>query len=401
MEAKGTYRVSPTPPEEERPGRGASALAIAAGTTAMAILPMFLVSGLFVLMGPELGFGERALGLSVGAFYGVSALVSPYAGIVSDRLGPRRALQLGVGLGVICSVAMAAASSLTWLVVFLLGAGVATAVNQMASNVLLVSATPRHRQALAFAVKQSVVPGASLLGGAALPLIGLTIGWRWAFALPVLLALVLLIPIPVAEPVQGRRKEDGQPVNVVALVILAVGAAAAIAAANAAAAFLVPYAVSVGASVSAAGGLLAFGGATGVISRLIAGWSVDRYTPDGLTVSAVFVAVGVLGFLLILAAPRGILLGVAVAIIFGAGWGWSGIFTHAVARSYPEAAGRSTGVTQAGIFTGGMLGPAIFGVIVSSAGYTPAWLVTVLLAMLGGGLIALGRSRLRGTQVVA
>jgi 4-diphosphocytidyl-2-C-methyl-D-erythritol kinase len=38
------------------------------------------------------------------------------------------------------------------------------------------------RRATAFAVKQSAIPAAMLLGGLAVPALALTVGWRWAFA---------------------------------------------------------------------------------------------------------------------------------------------------------------------------------------------------------------------------
>jgi MFS family permease len=377
----------------DRAGRGIAAVVVATGTTAIGILPMFLVIGMFVVIGPELGFGERELGIAVGGCYAVSALVAPYAGVIGDRLGPRRALRIGVTLSAVCAVGMALAPTFPVLVALMLVAGGAIAINQMAGNVLLVSAGPPTHQALAFATKQSAVPFASLIGGAALPLIGLTLGWRWALTLPALLLGLLLVPIPeLHRPV---RKEEQDPVDLLALVLLAIGAASGVAAANAAATFLVPYAVSIGSSPGRAGTLLAIGGALGVGARLVAGWVGDRFRLDGLTVTAVLIASGTVGFLLLVLAPRGPLLVVAVVIAFGAGWGWSGIFTHAVAASYPRSTGRVTGISQSGIFAGGMFGPAIFGVVVAAAGYRAAWWVAVGFAISGGLLITLGRQRLR------
>ncbi len=62
-----------------------------------------------------------------------------------------------------------------------------------------------------------------------------------------------------------------------------------------------------------------------------------------------------------------------VIIVFGAGWGWNGLFNFAVIRDYPDRPAWATGITQTGGRVGGMLGPFLFGQLVSHSSYAVAW----------------------------
>jgi energy-converting hydrogenase Eha subunit B len=62
---------------------------------------------------------------------------------------------------------------------------------------------------------------------------------------------------------------------------------------------------------------------------------------------------------------------------------------------YAAAPERATGIMQTGFFMGGLVGPAIFGLLVDLAGFGPAWLgagagalVAALVVWLGCGLLA-------------
>jgi MFS family permease len=389
-------RTAGTPVDIARAG-ALRPILVAASTTALGVLPVFLLGGLSVLMAPELGFDNRGLGFAVSAFFGVSALAASPAGRFGDAVGPRRAMRIGVALSVSCLVGIGLLARSWWILVgFLAVGGVGNSLSQMAGNVLLVATTPIRRRGIAFASKQAAVPFANFAAGAAVPLLGLTIGWRWAFPLTALLASVLLVRMPVVSAQGGRSRNAS--IHRSALLLLAAAGTLSAGAGNAAAAFLVPALTDGGTPVSTAGLLLGLGGAAGIASRLGAGLALDRFRFDGFHGAAALVAVGALGFVALARQPNSLaLLVLATVMVFGAGWGWAGLFTFAVAQSNPDAAGRATGITQAGIFTGGVLGPSLFGVVVEAAGYPAGWLVSAGLACVGVCcLLAGGRLLRRG-----
>ena len=63
---------SPSPPAVAPLRAGAGAIA----TTVASVLPVFLVGGLAVQMGDDLGFSPAGLGLAVSVYFGISALAS-------------------------------------------------------------------------------------------------------------------------------------------------------------------------------------------------------------------------------------------------------------------------------------------------------------------------------------
>ncbi len=80
--------TSNTPaPAVARP-RPVRASAGAVVTTVACVLPVFLLGGLAVQMGTDLGFSPAGLGLAVSVYFGVSALASVPSGRLVERYGP-------------------------------------------------------------------------------------------------------------------------------------------------------------------------------------------------------------------------------------------------------------------------------------------------------------------------
>ena len=143
--------------------------------------------------------------------------------------------------------------------------------------------------------------------------------------------------------------------------------------------FFVDSAVSSGTATGLAGGLLALGGAIGVVSRVAWGLVADRRGRGSLQLTAILMAIGAIGIGL-LGVPSGLpLLLLATALAFGAGSGWSGLFHYAVVRSYPTKPAAATGTVTTGLALGGMIGPMTFGWLITSASYTVAWSFAAIL----------------------
>jgi hypothetical protein len=222
---------------------------VAAGglSTVLASLPVFLLGGLAVLVRDDLGFSEVQLGLAASTFFTVAALTAVPAGRVAARTGAWAATVIGAAMSAVALVAMSTARSYAVLLLALALGGVANSLAQIGTNGTLAEVVPKHRQGLAFGIKQAAIPAATFVAGFSLPLVGLTLGWRVGFAASALLAVayVLLAPRTRRRPGRRARRRQGD-VAVVALSVVAAAAALASAAVNGLAAFLVESAVASG-----------------------------------------------------------------------------------------------------------------------------------------------------------
>ncbi|MPZ73940.1 MAG: MFS transporter [Nitriliruptorales bacterium] len=403
-EATGGAPNGAYPPGGPTRGRGVFLVLGVAGITTFGALPVFLLGGLAVLVRDELVFSEARLGVTVAAFFTTAALGSAPAGRIADRVGAH--ICLGAGLAGSCLAMIMAATAASWfyLTLALALGGLSHAILQVAANLLLTGAVPVNRQGLAFGIKQSAVPIATLTAGLALPVIGLTVGWRWAYAGAGLLALLTLvlqrrIAVPAVVAPKTRRGPE-YSVRRGPLIVLAVAVGAGAGAANAMAAFLVEFAVSWGMPASRAGLLLAVVSAIGLCARVGVGWIADIHGSAGFGAVAAMLVAGAVGFAALPVVGPELLIWVAAVVAFAAGWGWPGLFIFTVARQNPRAPAAATGVTQAGIFGGAVLGPLSFGFMVSSMSYTAAWWVGAAAQLAGAALIMVARRSLKTVPVV-
>lgn len=341
-----------------------------------------MVGALGIQLRADLGFGLGQLGILASAFFAASALGSTVLGRLAQRLGAARSLRTGALTTAAAMLAIAGlARSWEALVALVVVCGFANAFIQPAANLALAQGVSERRRGLAFGIKQSAIPLAGLLSGAAVPLFGVLIGWRWAFTTVAVAALASAAATrligPPAPPPQGGRAVTSSPTSTGRqLVLIAIAGGLASGAANAMGAFIVDAGVQGGLSVSAAGALLSFGSVVGLTSRTGAGWLIDRRGGSGLRMVTGLMAGGALGMATLAA---GVVIGsspllvVGVAIGFGAGWGWPGLYHYGVVQLRPHAAAAATGSVQTGVFIGGLIGPAVFGWAVETSSYAVAW----------------------------
>ena len=387
--------------------RARRVLAAAMISRTVSVLPAFLIGGLAVLMRNELDFTEAQLGMGISLYYSAYALSAVPAGRIADRLGYRRSIGLAIFISTICLLGIGLAQQWTHIAAMVAFAGTANAFSQPGTNVALHLAIRPQRQGLAFGMKQSAVPLASLTAGASVPLLGLTVGWRWAFLLAAAAAMAYFVVMPKmsaqeresAAAVRAglddapRPRRDGVPSSR-ALLMIATAAGFASAAVNCLSPFFVDSAVARGASPALAGVMLSIGGAVGFASRIAWGWVADRRGRGSLQLTILLLGTGTLGLALLSVASELPILAVAVLLAFAAGSGWSGLLHFAVVRSYPTSPAAATGTTITGLAVGGMVGPLVFGWLATSATYGAAWIFTAGLMGLSAVLLAIARTRL-------
>lgn len=347
----------------------------------------------------ELGFGAGALGLVVALFFVVSSVFSALAGRVVERIGFYTAMRSSSVVGALSLLAVATLAGSWWgIVACLVLGGLGNAVAQPATNLMIAREVPGGRQGLAFGVKQAAIPIATLLAGLAVPVIAVTVGWRWAFAGAALLALVVALFVPkgshgVGTATGSAKKPRTGDAPIAALILLSVGIGLGSTAATPLGAFLVESAASTGIEVGTAGLLLALGSAVGIVVRVVAGYLADGMESGRLRLVAGMLVLGTAGFAM-LASGSPALLVVGVVLAFGAGWGWPGLFNFAIVKSSPRSPAAATGITQTGASGGAALGPLLFGYTVEATSFGTAWLAAAAVALLSAAAILTGRHML-------
>lgn len=367
-------------------------------------LPAFFLGALTVLISEDLGFSEALLGSTVAVFFASAALSAAPSGRLSDRIGARPALRLGLAGSVVALATMALSRSWWQLALGLAVAGFGHAVLQVASNLLLTNDVAPRIQGLAFGIKQSAIPAATLIAGASLPIIGTRLGWRWTYGVAAI-AATLVFMLQRRWHGLALRRAPGRPAATVIpdaaftpreLLALAVAVGLAAAAANSLAPFLVAYAVKSDMAVGRAGVLLASASALGLAARVLIGWLADTRGRSEVTWVAGLLVIGGAAFATLpLSTGAAPVIWVAGSLAFAAGWGWPGLFTFIVARENAHEAASATGVTQAGVFVGAVAGPLLFGVAVSSLSYEVAWLGAAAAQFAAALLLLLVRSARR------
>ncbi|MBQ1037013.1 MFS transporter [Micromonospora sp. C81] len=373
------------------PSHPIRASAGAVATTVACVLPVFLLGGLAVQMGRDLDFSPAGLGLAVSVYFGVSALASVPSGRLVERYGAALVARCGIVLAAGSMLAVAAfARSYPVLVGLLALSAAANALGQLASNAALAQHVPARRQGLSFGVKQAAIPVSTLLAGAAVPTIALTVGWRWAFVAAAVVATMTLAVVPRQVPLRARRAGATRAGRATAaLVVVGAAATLAAAAANALGTFLVDSAAARGMSPGLAGLTLTLGSAICVTARVGAGWLADRRVTGHVAVIAAMLVVGAAGLgLLALTGPVPLVAGVVLG--FGLGWAWPGLMTFAVVRLHPQSPAAATSITQTGVYAGGCLGPLTLGPLAAHLGYPAMWTASAVSMLLAAVLMLCG-----------
>lgn len=371
-------------------------LAIQALATLMVLAPPVFAG----LAAPDFGISANHIGVFTAVVYAAAVLSTGMSGGPVRRYGAIRVSQAALLIGAAGLTLLASAS--IWL--GLIGAvfiGVGYGPMTPASSHLLIRQTPPARRALVFSIKQTGVPLGGALAGLVVPPLAIPFGWRGAALAVAAVSALLAI---VCEPLHKSLDDDVDPKaaggsHIVAAVNMVLGEPVlrrlALASLSYSAmqlcvsAFVVNFLTErAGMALVAAGVVMAVLQATGIVGRVLWGWTADRLLSARQALSLLGLTIGATGALLALVGPGWpFALVLAVAAALGAvALGWNGVFLAEVARLAPAgSAGMATGGALALTFVGALLGPPIFGAIIDMTGsYRVAFFVAAAAAALSG-----------------
>jgi MFS family permease len=362
---------------------------------------MFLTGALGVQLTSDLKFGAFGLGAAVATHRAASALTALPAGRFADRLGASYSLRLAAAVAGLASLAIAATARNWWSLALCLAiAGASMALAEPAANRLLMNTVSERRLGMAFGIKQSAAPAATMIAGMCVPWVAVHLGWRSTFVLSGLLAATVVAfvartprrRLPAGSSGHARLKLHNAPL----IVLLAAALGLSSASSSTISSFYVVSAASAGAEVRVAGTILAVASAATIVTRLVAGVFADRIPENHLYLSAGGQLLGCLGFPL-LATDRPPLMAVGAVIGMAGTWGFHGLSWFAMVRAYASTPGAITGAIAPGALLGGVVGPLIFGTVASGLGFRAGWISGAAMALLAAALMIVANRRLRGS----
>jgi predicted MFS family arabinose efflux permease len=367
---------------------------------AVAILPLISIGVLAPLLIDDLKISRTDLGLLVSVASGVSALLSPVAGRIVDRIGDRSALLIVFVAGAASLTCMATAASYAALAAALAIAGFCHAGSNPATNRLISGRVPRGRRGFITGIKQSGETIAIVLAASVLPVTAVWLGWRAAVIVLAGGALAALVAASIG--IQGSRRSANvggalRATPIRPSIYWLSGYSFAMGAAGGAVTTYLPlYAHDIGGlSVAAAGSVMVVAGLVATVCRIVA----SRWTELRLGVPLALLGLAVLAVLsgvLLIAAPS---LGVGAFWWAAALWGASGLTFGSVgmlavmAESDDSNTGRASGLTVLGFGAGLTSTPPLFGWLVDQGyGYDAGFLVVTGFYAVAVAVMLLGRA---------
>ena len=373
-------------------------LALVTAAHGFGALSVLAVAPLAPFLLESLQLTRAQVGWFLPAVYLGGVLMSLPAGWLTDRLGVRATLALGqlvIGVGVILA---ALGANLAACLACLVFAGFGFSVLNPASGKAVVEWFPPRRRGVAMGIKQTGLTLGGLTGALTLPPLALAFGWHTALIAAgtlslvsaALVALVYRSPAVTAVAPTAARVRVGELRVFLrrpgVLVVFFSGLVLSIAQSSVLAYLALYTRETFAVSAVAAGQFLALAQVGGTASRLAWGAVSDRLfggrRRPGVVVNAL-IGAGAYGALALgawLPAP----LVIPLAVIAGAGaFGWVGLYFALVAEiGGARYAGLLTGVAVAFAWSGVLVGPPGFGLLLDATGaYTVPWLVLAAISL--------------------
>lgn len=354
------------------------------------------------LMKSDLGLSATEFGLVVSAFFWVYAPVQLFVGWLCDRFSVYKLMAGGVVLWAAATLAMGFAGGFASLLVLRIMLGVGETIAFPGGSKIITRHVPPERRGLAnaaMALGIALGPAVGTLAGGA---ILATLGWRAIFLIFGLLTLLWLAPwqATVRRLGDSAAKDEAQaPVPIRSVIgkwplwSMSIAHIASNYVFYFLLAWLPLYLVqSRGLSIGQMTLLASLGFAVQAAASLTLGTVSDWWTRTGRSEDAIRRWMMTGGQFLAAAAVLGLAytsdpLAIGVLLcLAGIATGALSLNTYAVAQMFagPRAAGTWVGIQNAIGNSSGIFGPIVTGMIIDAAGYNAAFVVTAVVAALGG-----------------
>ncbi|MBM3646763.1 MAG: MFS transporter [Alphaproteobacteria bacterium] len=337
---------------------------------------------------PELGISSADVAYYVALLYLAAMISTLGGGVMNRRFGPIRFSQIGLVITALGSFVLAVGG--TGLAAFsALVVGLGSGPLNIASSHVLSRVSPPRLANVTFSLKQSGVPLGFAICGAALPVLAIDLGWRWAAAAVGAVSLVVALAVQplralydeehakpqdlpllpslaeILEPLRlAWRDPILRPMCLIGMVFSATQAIVV----N----FTVVYAVE-GLKISyvLAGALLSAATLTGAVGRVFWGALADLSRRPSAILSGIGAIVALASATMAFSTPAWpVSMIYAVCIVLGGtAVGWNGVFiAESAARAPAGRVAELTGATQLFVFFGALVSPLLFRAVLAITG---------------------------------
>ena len=380
------------------------ALGITTFCQAAAVSLSLAAGPLAPLLQEDLRISRAEIGLVGTAIWLSSTVVALAGGRAADRVGERRVLLVSGLVSSLAALAIAQAGTYWAFLAFCLFLGIGNGIQNPAGSAAIMRWFPPRQRGFAMGIRQTGVPIGGILSATLWPAIALAQGWRAAYLLGGLAALLSAALIfggyfdlqrptdPARQPPPpfGTLLRDPQ-VRWLALVYNG----QVMAQFSTSTYFVLFLHEALDVPLVGASALLALINVVAVAARIAWGILSDRrFGGRRQPVLVVIVALTLASMLAAAALPPGAppALALPLAVLLGlSAFAWTGILGTLVI----ETVGRQSAATAIALVSaigspGSLIGPPLFGLLVDQTGsYRVAWLATAL--PVAAGLLALRR----------
>lgn len=367
--------------------------AVTAAAMATATFPIAVASVLAAQLIDEFDISRAEVGFLVTASGLVGALVSPFFGRLTDRIGAVRSVVGTLAAGAATLAALALSPTYAVLIGAAILTGFPNGWGNPSTNALIVDNVPPGTRGILTGIKQSGVQVGFFLGGMLLPLFASL--WSWRVAVLIFLAMPIAGLIGMIGHSDHQTREERDEARVegrtpVAVRWIAVYGFISGLATQAIISFLPLFAnEDLGWTEAAAGWLISIVGLMGIGARLLWPRLAERTIGHGLTLRILAWLTTVTAILLFLASIDAVadwVLIPAVVFLGGGAVAWNAVGMLAVMDFSPHGlVGKGTGLVLFGFLFGLAIGPPIMGYSVDTLGsYGPGWMIAAALLFISG-----------------
>ena len=160
-------------------------IALAMSAVFICYIDRVVISLTIIPMGVELGWTNTEKGIVLGSFYLAYMVTQIYGGILSDRIGAKIVLGIGLITWSLFTLVtpLAAAAGFTILILARLGMGLGEGVTFPAWHSLYARWIPKSERSRSVAATNSAIPLGTIFGLVVTPIIIVKLSWQWAFYL--------------------------------------------------------------------------------------------------------------------------------------------------------------------------------------------------------------------------